>query len=197
MSNPHPGPPPQPGPAPQPGPPPQPQPNGPWNGPASGPHPGAPYGGPLPGPNPGGPMSGLNPGGPMPGQGYSGPTPGWAAPPPPTPAASSDKVRLAAQILCPVLVIVGLSIPQHGSVGWTDYTLWAVFAAVMALAQLITLTSDRDPAQSSTIRMIATGGLVAYWVVIVLPSIASNAGFLQTLGVGCAVISAWLSSSRR
>lgn len=101
------------------------------------------------------------------------------------------------QILCPVLVIVGLTIPQDGSLGWADYTLWAIFAAVMSLAQLITLARDRDPAQSGTIRTIATGALVAYWVVIVLPGISSNGGFLQTLGVGCAVVAAWLGSGRR
>lgn len=136
----------------------------------------------------------------MPGQGA--PPPGWGGTPgqqgpPSSLPASSDKVRLVAQILCPVLVILGLSVPQSGSIGWTDYTLWAVFAAVMSLAQLITLASDRDPAQSSMIRMIATGALVAYWVVIVLPGISSNGGFLQTLGVGCAAVSAWLSSARR
>ena len=102
-----------------------------------------------------------------------------------------------AQILCPILVIAGLSIPQGGSTGWSDYTLWAIFAAVMALVQLVTLASKRDPAQAHVLRMIATGALVAYWVVIVLPGISSNGGFLQTLGVGCAAVAAWLGGARR
>ncbi|GAB2604138.1 hypothetical protein [Pseudactinotalea suaedae] len=121
-----------------------------------------------------------------------GPAPGQAPP-----SASPDTLGRVAQILCPILVIAGLSIPQSGSVGWTDYTLWAVFAAVMAVAQLITLASRRDPAQANVLRMIATGALVAYWVVIVLPGISSNGGFLQTLGVGCAVVAAWLGGARR
>ncbi len=112
-------------------------------------------------------------------------------------APPSDRLTTVAQILCPILVIAGLSIPQHGSVGWADYTLWAVFAAVAALAQLITLSGNRDPVQATVIRTIATGALVAYWVVIVLPGISSNGGFLQTLGVGCAVVAAWLGGARR
>lgn len=102
-----------------------------------------------------------------------------------------------AQILCPVFVLVGLTIPQSGSMGWTDYTLWALFAAVMSLAQLVTLLKGRDPEQTRVIAMIATAALVAYWVVIVLPGISSNAGFLQTLGVGSAGVAAWLGGARR
>lgn len=124
-----------------------------------------------------------------------GPMPGQAPTQPPT--ASSDSLGRIAQILCPVLVIAGLSVPQGGSVGWGDYTLWAIFAAVMALAQLITLASNRDPVQANVVRLIATGALVAYWVVIVLPGISSNGGFLQTLGVGCAAVAAWLGGAHR
>ncbi len=102
-----------------------------------------------------------------------------------------------ARILCPVFVLVGLTISQSGSMGWTDYTLWALFAAVMSLAQLVTLLKGRDPEQMRVIAMIATAALVAYWVVIVLPGISSNAGFLQTLGVGCAGVAAWLGGARR
>lgn len=113
------------------------------------------------------------------------------------PAPSSEKIAKVAQILCPVLVIAGLSIPQYGSIGWGDYTLWAIFAAVMALGQLVTLATSRDRGQMHLVRMIATGALVAYWVVIVLPGISSNGGFLQTLGVGCAVVAAWLGGGAR
>lgn len=155
------------------------------------PGPGAPQGQPGAGAQPGyGP-----PGAPPPG--WGGPAQGWAAGAERPPAAAPQTTLTIAQILCPVLVIAGLTIPQNGSIGWADYTLWAIFAAVMSLAQLITLARDRDPAQSGVIRTIATGALVAYWVVIVLPGISSNGGFLQTLGVGCAVVAAWLGGSRR
>lgn len=117
--------------------------------------------------------------------------------PNPSQAPPSNGLTKTALILAPILVIAGLSLPQYGSVGWADYTLWAVFAAVAALAPLVTLAANRDPAQMAVVRTIATGALVAYWVVIVLPGISSNGGFLQTLGVGCAVVAAWLGGARR
>lgn len=117
--------------------------------------------------------------------------------PPPSQAPPSDRIIRIALILCPILVVAGLSVPQSGSVGWVDYTLWALFAAAASATPLVTLSSNRDPAQAALVRTIATGALVAYWVVIVLPGIASNGGFLQTLGVGCAVVAAWLGGGRR
>jgi hypothetical protein len=145
------------------------------------------------GPGPAGPVGPPPPGWSGPGwaPGQQGPQQGPSAPP------SPDAVRRIAQILCPILVLAGLSIPQGGSVGWADYTLWALFAAAMSLAQLVTLSTTRNPGQSAVVALIATGALVAYWVVIVLPGISSNGGFLQTLGVGCAAVGAWLGGGRR
>lgn len=155
------------------------------------------------GPQPGGaapPGSGPPPGGPQPGY-QQGPPPGWAGPQQgwsgtaPAAQRSPDSLRRGALILAPILVIAGLSVPRGGSLGWVDYTLWAIFAAVMAVAPLLTLSPSVTP-QRATLATIATGALVAYWVVIVLPGISSNGGFLQTLGVGCAVVAAWLRGGR-
>lgn len=150
--------------------------------------------GPFPpqGPPPGYPPQG--PGAPPPG--WQGPPQGWAQGPAPAAVPAPQSLRMIVQVLCPVLVLAGLSIPQGGSVGWADYTLWAIFAAAMSLGQLVTLSQTRNP-QTATLALIATGALVAYWVVIVLPGISSNGGFLQTLGVGCAVVGAWLAGGRR
>jgi hypothetical protein len=163
---------------------------------------GVPGGGPVPpgqGPYPGGSQPGYQHG-PQPGY-QQGPPPGWAGPPPgwsgaaPAAQRSPDSLRRGALILAPILVVVGLTIPQSGSLGWVDYTLWAIFAAAMASVPLLTLSPSVTP-QRATLATIATGALVAYWVVIVLPGISSNGGFLQTLGVGCAVVAAWLRSGR-
>jgi hypothetical protein len=198
-------PPPNPHPVPGSGPPPG------WSGQPAGN--GVPGGGPVP-PGPGGPQPayqhGPQPGyqqGPQPGYqqgpqpGYQqGPPPGWSGAPQwsgaaPAAQRSPDSLRRGALILAPILVVVGLTIPQSGSLGWVDYTLWAIFAAAMASVPLLTLSPSVTP-QRATLATIATGALVAYWVVIVLPGISSNGGFLQTLGVGCAVVAAWLRSGR-
>lgn len=166
--------------------------------------PGPPPPPPFPGPpQPFPPLPNDPAGGPPPGWNGGGPPPGWAGPgmPQGAPAQGQQSSPGSAlrwvQILCPILVIAGLSWPESGSVGWGDYTLWAIFAAAMSLVQLITLSTKRNPAQTAPVASIAIAALVAYWVVIVLPGISSNGGFLQTLGVGCAVVAAWLRSGRR
>lgn len=141
----------------------------------------------------------MPPGGPGPQQGWGGPPPAWGGAPAGggTPAIGTSGVVRVLLILSPVLVVAGLTIPQNGSLGWTEYTLWAVFALAASLAPLLTLSSTRSPTQTATLAVAATGALVAYWVVIVLPGISSNGGFLQTIGVGCAVVAAWLRQGRR
>lgn len=59
-------------------------------------------------------------------------------------------MRRVAQFLCPILVLGGLTIPAGSgaaSMGWRQHTLWAIFAALMALLQLITLTASSARAQ--------------------------------------------------
>lgn len=103
------------------------------------------------------------------------------------------------QILCPVFIVAGLSLPEAGSVGWMNYLLWALFAAAAAGVQLITLSESAlsSAGQRWSLAAVATGALVGYWVIIVLPGIAANSAFLQTLGVGCAALGLWLAPGRR
>lgn len=103
------------------------------------------------------------------------------------------------QILCPVLIVAGLSLPEGGSVAWLNYLLWALFAAAAALVQLITLSRSvaTSPGQRWSLAAVATAALVGYWVIIVLPGISANSAFLQTLGVGCAAVGLWLAPGRR
>ncbi|HLS25413.1 MAG TPA: hypothetical protein VK063_06020 [Beutenbergiaceae bacterium] len=106
---------------------------------------------------------------------------------------------MVLQILSPVLIAAGLSLPEGGSVGWLDHLLWSLFAAVAALVQLITLSNSASSsaAQRWSLAAVATAALVGYWVIIVLPGISANSAFLQTLGVGCAAVGLWLAPGRR
>lgn len=109
-----------------------------------------------------------------------------------------DKLRRVAQIACPILVVAGLSWPEDGEVGWTRYLLWALLAAIASVGQLssITKSASSSPSQAWTITAICTGALLLYWVLIVLPEVTSNGGFLQTLGVGAAAVALWLTPRR-
>lgn len=139
------------------------------------------------------PPSGPPPG--PPGVGFAGPQPGGGSL---ADRYTPDGLRRAAQVACPILVLIGLSWPEGGETGWSRYLLWAVFAAVAAIGQLssITKSATSSPSQAWTVAALCTGALLVYWVLIVLPEITSNGGFLQTLGVGAAATSLWLTPRR-
>jgi len=109
-------------------------------------------------------------------------------------------VRVLAQLACLALIIVGLSVREDGIRGWTDLTAWAIFAAAAAVVQATPLIGrgfGLDVATSWTVGAVATASLVAYWVLIVLPSVGTDAGFTLTMGTAAAVIGSWLSPGRQ
>jgi hypothetical protein len=113
---------------------------------------------------------------------------------------SYTAVRVLAQLTCLALIITGLSVRDNGVRGWTDLTAWAIFAAAAAVVQTAPLVGrgfGLDAATSWTVGAVATASLVAYWVIIVLPSVSTNAGFALTMGTAVAVIGSWLSPGRQ
>jgi hypothetical protein len=113
---------------------------------------------------------------------------------------SYTAVRVLAQLACLALIITGLSVRDNGVRGWTDLTAWAIFAAAAAVVQTAPLVGrgfGLDAATSWTVGAVATASLVAYWVIIVLPSVSTNAGFALTMGTAVAVIGSWLSPGRQ
>jgi hypothetical protein len=109
-------------------------------------------------------------------------------------------VRVLAHIACLGLIITGLSVKEDGVRGWTDVAAWAIFAATAAVAQTAPLVGGGfglDAATSWTVGAVATASLVAYWVIIVLPSVSTNVGFALTMGTAASVIGSWLSPGRQ
>lgn len=105
---------------------------------------------------------------------------------------------LAAQVAAPLLVALGLSIPFDATCMWRVNTAWAIFAMVAALVQLATLVNvGPSPQTGWTVGAAATACLVLFWVLIALPTVASNAGFCLTLGTFAAVAGCALSPARR
>jgi hypothetical protein len=133
---------------------------------------------------------------------------GWPAEPQPDAGAHRHyqaharhtAVRVLAQLACLGLIITGLSVNENGGRGWTDVTAWAIFAAAAAVVQMAPLVGrgfGLDAATSWTAGAVATAALVAYWVIIVLPSVSTNVGFALTMGTTAAVIGSWLSPGRQ
>jgi len=162
-----------------------------------------------PGPPP--PTMGLGPGGYFPQQGPPGPSgpqgpPGSPlgglplAPGPRAPGSRTASAAVVAQALCPVLVILALSVPENDLVLWSETTAWAIFAAAASVVQLapaLGRSNGRPPEVSWTVGAIATAALLGHWVVIVLPMVSTNVGFMLTMGALAAAIGCWFSPGRR
>jgi hypothetical protein len=88
-------------------------------------------------------------------------------------------------------------VKENDQRGYDVYTTWAVFATIMAAAHLVPVLTQLQPRRVWDIVAIATGGLVFYWVAIVLPFIGSGVSFAQTLAVALAVAHCWMLPGRR
>ncbi len=103
-------------------------------------------------------------------------------------------------IAAPLLLVLGLSIPENETVGWSAHLAWAIFAVVVSVIPVLALPLARSTGSAERawqITVLATAGMIAYWVIVVLPGVTSNTGFLQTMGVGSGCAATWLLSQRQ
>ena len=151
-----------------------------------------------PGPMPQGPPQGPSN---QPAPGPYGPPAGWTGEP------AKSKVWLLAgllQVLAVVLVPLGASLPFgenfSSSAMWSTATTWASFAtlaAVVQLAPFIGRSAGWAAATSWKVGAVAVGGLIGFWVLIVLPGISTGQNFTISMGVFAAAIGLWLSPGRQ
>lgn len=179
----------------------------PGQGPQSPQNPGRPeYGGqqdagrPQPG-GPGQPPYGAPPGGWHQGQapGQQGPYPGQPQQPgkpakSTPPLTTSQILRFVFAGLAAVLVILGVSLPIDGETMWTEGTLWTIFGvlAVLAAGALAFVRASKDVWWLVGVSGVAA--LALFWVLIMLPGITSNNGFLVTVGLGLAALGLYLAN---
>lgn len=98
-----------------------------------------------------------------------------------------------------VLVLLGLSIPFNSGNAWSTHTAWAVFAVLAALVCTVPMLlrgSGRSARSLWSIGAAGAAGVLAYWVLLVLPSVGSNQGFVLTLAAALGVFSSWASPLR-
>jgi hypothetical protein len=106
-------------------------------------------------------------------------------------------IRAVLAVLVVGLTVLALAVMVNGQRGYEDWTTWAIFATVVAAVHLLPLVWKAEPRQVWDVVAVATGGLVFYWVAIVLPFIGSSLSFAQTLAVACALAHLWLLPGRR
>lgn len=91
-------------------------------------------------------------------------------------------------------VLAGLTWGGPGNWMWRN-GLWALFAVGCALTQLVSLLGS-GTGKAWQVAAVASAGLAAFWLLVVLPAIGSNAGFLLTVGAAAAGGALWLAPGR-
>ena len=103
-------------------------------------------------------------------------------------------------LLAVVGVLLGLLVDEDGANLWDASEAWSIFAiasSVAVLAPLLRKTLKWTDERAWTVAAMGAGGLVLYWLLLVLPSIARNTSFAITVGVAAAVGAVWLAPGRR
>lgn len=129
--------------------------------------------------------------------------PGAPPPGPPTTAPSAPAVTLRGSawfsVAAVALLAVAVSVPEDGDNGWGRFGVWAGFAIAAALATLAPSLRQQFKMSSETAWRVASAGgigLVAYWVLFVLPWIEQNVGFVATVGCAAGAYAAWVAPGR-
>lgn len=103
-------------------------------------------------------------------------------------------------LLAVVAVLLGLFVDEDGINLWDASEAWSVFAvacSIAVLAPLLRTTLRWTDERAWTLAAIGAGGLVLYWLLLVLPAISRNTSFAVTVGVAAAVGAVWLAPGRR
>ena len=148
----------------------------------------------------------------------AGPAPAWpdslVTGPVPMPGDDAEPARrraperssllvLGLVLVSLVLLQLGLALRFGGESFWSDIPLWSAFAtacAVLGLAACASLLPGGRRIAPGTAWRIAAGGLVGlavFWVLVVLPVVATDRGFLLTAALAALGGALWAGPARR
>ena len=120
--------------------------------------------------------------------------------PPPDPAHRRGVAAGALALLGGVIALIGLFVPYDGASFWASAQFWSGFAAFCAVVQLAPLARPVfgwSAGRAWSVEAAGVAGLLLFWVLIVLPVVATNSSFVVTAAVGAAAGGAWLAPGRR
>jgi hypothetical protein len=101
-----------------------------------------------------------------------------------------------------VLLELGLLLRFSSVSYWSAVALWSAFATLAALVGLVAVVAGAAPGsrlRPGTAWRIAAGGfagLAVFWVLVVLPNVASDRGFVLTAALGCLGGAVWVAARR-
>jgi hypothetical protein len=102
-----------------------------------------------------------------------------------------------------VLLELGLFLRFGEESFWSDIPLWSAFATACAALGLAAaaplLPAGRGPSAGTAWRIAAGGlvGLAVFWLLVVLPVVATDRGFLLTAALGCLGGALWPGPARK
>lgn len=105
----------------------------------------------------------------------------------------------ALAVLAVVLLELGLSLDFGGRSYWSAVTLWAAFATACALLALVAFVAAGDRLRSAPAWRVAAAGLVGvavFWLLVVLPDVGSDRGFVLTAALGALGGALWVGPRR-
>lgn len=120
-----------------------------------------------------------------------------------TPRDRAALISLGLAVLSLALLELGLFLDFDLESYWSVVTLWSAFAtfcvvvAVLALAASLPAASRVRP---GAVWRLAAGGLVGlavFWLLVVLPVVAGDRGFLLTASLGALGAALWIGPGRR
>jgi len=108
---------------------------------------------------------------------------------------------LGLATLALVLLELGLALDFGGESYWSVVPLWSAFATACALLALAAFVAfHRAGDRSGPAWRVAAGGLVGvavFWLLVVLPVVDTDRGFVLTAGMAALGGALWVGSSRK
>jgi hypothetical protein len=106
-------------------------------------------------------------------------------------------------VLAVVLLELGLSLDFGARSYWSAVTLWAAFAtacALLALLAFAAVVASGDRLRSAPAWRVAAAGLAGvavFWLLVVLPDVGSDRGFVLTAALGALGGALWVGPRRK
>jgi hypothetical protein len=103
-------------------------------------------------------------------------------------------------VLAVVLLELGLTLDLGGESYWSVVPLWSAFATLCALLGFAASYPAGDRQRSAAAWRVAAGGLVGvavFWLLVVLPVVDTDRGFVLTAALAALGGALWLASRRK
>jgi hypothetical protein len=119
------------------------------------------------------------------------------------PRARAALIGIGLVALSVLLLQLGLSLDFGTESYWSALPLWSAFASVATLVGLLAFVPEAPgrsrlrPQAGWRIGVFGLVGLALFWLLVVLPVVASDRGFLLTAALCCLGAALWIAPSRK